>query len=365
VDLEWLLNVLISGAAFLVILVVVIMAHELGHFGTAKLCGIKVEEFGIGFPPRALSFKRGETTYSLNWIPLGGFTKLAGEEDPNVPRSLASKSKGVRLLVLAAGSMMNVILPIILFTVIYMVPHDVAMEPVLVKDVAAGSPAAVAGIRAGDTILSLDGKTLRNRADLSSYAYLSLGKEVTLLVEHSDATTETVSLVPRWQYPAEEGPIGVEFDVDAILLNRTVVEESYPFWKAVPLAITQCIDTLILYKNSIVLMIAGVFGFSESVWGLVGIAYMTGEVARAGFVSLLEFTAFISIMLAVVNLFPLPALDGGRVAFVLLEVFRGGRVVSPEIEGKIHLVGFVLLFSVMIFFVVYDLMRIINGVTPI
>ncbi len=364
-SLEWLLQVLISTAAFLVVLAIVILAHELGHFSTAKAFGIKVEEFGIGFPPRIGSLKRGETRYSLNWIPLGGFTKLAGEEDPAVPRSLAGKSKGVRLLVLGAGSLMNLILPVILFTIIYMVPHDVAIEPVIVKDVAVDSPAAVAGIKTGDTILSLDDKPVRNTSDLNRYVNLKLGKETSVLVAHSDTSTETVTLVPRWQPPQGEGAMGVEIDLENAWLNRNIIEESYPFWEAIPLAVNLCIETIVLYKNSIVLMIAGVFGFSESVWGLVGIAYMTGEVAKSGFISLLEFTAFLSIILAIINLFPLPALDGGRLAFVFLEIFRGGKVISPEVEGKIHLVGFILLFSIVIFFLVYDLMRISSGVTPI
>ena len=108
--------ILISLVAFLAVLAVIILAHELGHFATAKAFGVKVEEFGLGFPPRLLSIRRGETLYSLNVVPLGGFTKMAGEEDPGVPRSLASKSKGIRLLVLSAGSLMNAILPILLFS---------------------------------------------------------------------------------------------------------------------------------------------------------------------------------------------------------------------------------------------------------
>ncbi len=119
-----------------------VLVHELGHFITARAFGVKVDEFGIGFPPRIASFKRGETVYSVNSVPLGGFVKLAGEEDPRVERSLAGKSYGARILVLSAGSLMNLILPLILFSIAFSVPHDVAVGQVSIEGVSANSPAA-------------------------------------------------------------------------------------------------------------------------------------------------------------------------------------------------------------------------------
>ena len=129
-----------------VALSVIIIVHELGHFITAKAIGVKVEEFGIGFPPRLLGIKRGETLYSLNAIPFGGFNKLSGEEDPTVPRSLASKGIGSRLLVISAGSLMNFLLAFLLFSIVFMIPHDVIVGQVVVEEVAPSSPAATAGI---------------------------------------------------------------------------------------------------------------------------------------------------------------------------------------------------------------------------
>jgi len=130
---------LITIIAFLGVLVVLIIAHELGHFATAKASGVKVEEFGLGFPPRLLSVRRGETLYSLNAIPLGGFTKMAGEEDPKVSRSLASKSVGTRLLVLSAGSLMNALLPLLLFSIAFMVPHNMIIGQVIAEEVVPNS----------------------------------------------------------------------------------------------------------------------------------------------------------------------------------------------------------------------------------
>ncbi|GAH79458.1 unnamed protein product, partial [marine sediment metagenome] len=144
------MSIIITTLIFLGVLAVLILAHELGHFATAKAFGVRVDEFGLGFPPRLISVRRGETRYSLNAIPLGGFTKMAGEEDPKVPRSLASKGVGTRLIVLSAGSIMNALLPILLFSIAFMVPHDVVTGEVLVEEVAPNSPAETAGIEAGD-----------------------------------------------------------------------------------------------------------------------------------------------------------------------------------------------------------------------
>ncbi len=235
----------------LAVLSVIVMAHELGHFITAKAAGVRVDEFGLGFPPRLLSIKRGETRYSLNAIPFGGFNKLAGEEDPTVPRSLASKGIGTRLLILSAGSIMNILLPFVLFSIAFMVPHTVVMEPIVVKAVALGSPAARAGIQAGDTILSINEKPLQNLSDLKRYIQLNLGEEVAILVKHSDSTTEAIRAIPRWKPPQGQGAIGIEMDIEAARSDRTITSQSYPPWKAIPLAMTEFVQTFVLYKNGI------------------------------------------------------------------------------------------------------------------
>jgi len=350
---------IITIVAFLGILAVIIIAHELGHFTTAKAFGVKVDEFGLGFPPRLLSIKRGETRYSLNAIPLGGFTKMAGEEDPKVPRSLSSKSIGVRLLVLSAGSLMNLLLPLFLFSIAYMVPHDLVTEPVVVEKVALNSPAAMAGIEAGDTILSLDNKPVHNISYLQRYIYLNLGEETTLLIRRSDSTTEEIQVIPRWEPPQDQGAIGIQLDVEAARLNRTIVSQHEPFWRAIPMGVKECIETFVLFKNGIISMFIG--AAPVELTGPVGIAQITGEVAKAGISPLLEFAAFLSINLGIINLFPLPALDGGRIVFVLLEWVRRGKRISPKREGMVHLIGFVLLIGAMLAITYRDIIRIISG----
>ena len=346
---------LLTVLSFIAVLIVIVLAHECGHFFVARAFGVRVDEFGIGFPPRLFSIKRGGVRYSINALPIGGFVKLAGEEDPSVPGSLAGKKTGVRVLVLVAGSLMNALLPVLLFSIALMVPHNIVSGQVLVEGVPAGSPAALAGIQAGDTLLEIDGKTMHNNSDLQRSIQSHLGNEVTILVRHGDATTESVSVIPRWRPPEGEGAIGVVIRT----VDPTLVRESYPFWRAIPMGVMECIETFLLFKNVIISMILG--SVPVVLAGPVGIAQITGEAARAGLSPLLEFAAFFSINLAIINLFPIPALDGGRIVFVLLEWVRRGKRVPPRIEGMVHLTGFFLLIGMMILFTYQDIIRIITG----
>ncbi len=346
-----LLDLLIGLAVISVILLV----HELGHFISAKAVKVKVEEFAMGFPPRLLSFKRGETTYSLNAIPFGGFNKLAGEEDPEVPSGLAVKSIPVRLLVISAGSIMNILLALVLFSITFMVPQDVPVGDVIVGEVAPGSPAAAAGILPGDTIISLNDKPINNNGDLSNNIQLHLGSEITMAIEHSDNSIEYFQLVPRWKPPEDEGSIGVMVTTE----NISVVSQSYPFWEAIPKGFVGLYETVILYKNGIIGVIIGTA--PADFFGPVGIVQATGEIAGYGFVPLLEFAAFISLILGLLNLFPLPALDGGRIAFIMLEWIRRGKRISPKREGLVHLVGFVIFMAIMLAVTFQDIVRIISG----
>ena len=346
---------IITIVAFLVVLAVLILAHELGHFTTAKAFGVKVEEFGLGFPPRLLSVKLGETRYSINAVPLGGFIKMAGEVDPKETRSLASKNIATRILVLSAGSLMNALLPLLLFSTAFMVPHNIVIAEVVVQEVAPNSPAAIAGIDSGDTILSVNEHPVQNIGDLRRYIQLNLGKETTLVVSHSDSTTEEVQLIPRWKPPEGEGAIGVVVS----MLNPTIVRQSEPFWKAIPLGVKEGIETFVLFKNEIIRIFIG--ATSLQVGGPVAIAQITGEAAKAGISPLLEFAAFLSINLAIINIFPLPALDGGRIVFVLLEWVRRGKRISPKTEGLIHAIGFALLMAAILAITYQDIIRIISG----
>lgn len=350
---------LITVVSFLAVIAVLIIAHELGHFLTAKAFGVKIEEFGLGYPPRLFGLKRGGTIYSLNALPLGGFVKMAGEEDPKAKGSLASKSIGARLIVLSAGSLVNALLPLILFSIAFMLPHDTIVGQVVIEEVAADSPAALAGIEPQDTVISAGGKKINNNMELSRYIQLNLGKEVTFLVEHADLSREEVTLIPRWQPPPGQGATGIVIKT----VEPTIVREQESIWRAIPLGINQTIETLALFKNAILSIFLGTTELEPV--GPVGIAQITGEVAKAGPSPLLEWTSIISMNLAIINLLPLPALDGGRIAFVLLEWVRRGKRISPEKEGRVHMIGFILLMGLILAITYQDIMRIISGDSPI
>ncbi|MFQ5860011.1 MAG: RIP metalloprotease, partial [Dehalococcoidia bacterium] len=332
---------------FLGVLAVLVLVHELGHFLAAKANGIRVLEFGFGFPPRLVGVRKGETLYSINLVPLGGFVKLAGETDLREPGSLASKSAAVRTLVLSAGPLMNALLPVLLFTVVFIIPQQTVVGRVVIREVASDSPAQLAGIQSGDVVLKAHGRTVENAGDLGYLVQLRLGAEMEWLVQRGERL-ETARLVPRWRPPEGQGATGVGIQTQ----DMQIVSRSYPFWEAIPLGARRTVDILVLAKNEVTKWIIGTS--SPQVAGPVGIAQMTGEVAQAGFLPLLEFTALLSINLAILNILPIPMLDGGRLVFVGLEWVRRGKRIPPEKEGLVHLVGFALLITLVVVITYFD-----------
>ena len=340
---------------FLLILGLLIFVHEGGHFIVAKLSGIKVEEFGMGFPPRIFGIRRGETIYSLNWIPLGGFCKMLGEEDPSAPRSFASKRPAVRLATLAAGPLMNAILPIVLLSIAFMVPRQVVVGDVVIDQVVPDSPAAEAGIVPGDTVLSINGNSIQNIGDVIYDIHLKMGEKITLELKGADGNLKTATLIPRWNPPPGEGAVGIAMG----MVNTGNVSQSYPFGEAVPKSISSIGDTFVLMRNEVTSWF--VQKKAPEVAGPVGIFQLTGEVREAGPSYIIQFTAFLSLNLAIVNILPLPALDGGRIVFVLLEVVRRGKRVSPRTEGLIHYVGFAMLIALILVISYFDILRVVRG----
>ena len=386
----WLLVIPVVGA--------LIFVHELGHFATAKWFGIKVTEFGFGFPPRIFGFTRGETTYTLNWIPLGGFVRMVGEEDPTDPRSFARQSVLKRAIVLCAGSFMNVLTPLVIFIVLFAIPRDTVVGSVIINGVAPRSPASAAGLRADDTIISIDGHRIDNHADLIKRVMARLGASTELAVRRGAivsglgsspelSSIETVrlnarlnppdmtvvdevtdpeseaSLIEARRYDARlqigdilrQGPTGILIGT----ANPKVVKRSHPLWRAIPMSFREIWDVLLVTKNGIVRWVAG--GPDPGFAGPVGIAQITGEFARAGVSPVFELMALISISLGIINILPIPALDGGRLMFVVLEWVRRGRRISPQREGLVHMVGFALIIGFVVFMSYRDIGRIISG----
>lgn len=376
---------LVTLLSFFGVLLVLVVIHELGHFITAKMAGVTVQEFGVGYPPRLYAYRFRGTEYSINLLPLGGFVKLLGEEDPNETArgdtaggaaaallpggaagavtdgkpevTLASKSAPVRIGILAAGALMNAVLPVVLFSASYMLPQDVVTGAVKVQDVIAGSPAAVAGIRTGDTIIRINDRTVQRIQDVGYSIQLNLGAPIEVAVKRAEGDHTVVHLTPRWNPPVGEGATGIVI----VMPEVTTATQALPIWEAVPKAVRQSFDMVTLFKNGIISMFTNSNPQARQVAGPVGIAQMTGEVAKAGIPSLLEWSAFLSMNLAIFNLLPIPMLDGGRIFFVLLEVARGGRRIPPEREGVVHMVGFVLLMTFVVVVSINDIVRIFSG----
>lgn len=386
----WLLIIPVLG--FLIFI------HELGHFVTAKRFGIKVTEFGFGFPPRLFGVPYRGTIYSINLIPLGGFVKMVGEEDPTDPGSFARQVVWKRAIVLVAGSFMNLVVPVVIFTTMFMLPHDVLVGSVLISGVSPDSPAQEAGLRSGDTILSVDGHRVDNTADLLRRVMKNLGKSTELTVRRGAVVTglrmspdlmtvETVNVTPRLNPPRQK-VVEVVTDpqrevslVDARRYNREieigetltqgfigifigtanarVVSERLPLWEAVPMSFGRIRDVLVITKNGIQRWISG--GPDPGLAGPIGIAQVTGEVAEVGLAPVFELMALLSISLGIINVLPIPALDGGRLLFVVIEFLRRGRRISPQREGLVHLVGFVILIGLILFMSYFDVLRILNG----
>ena len=335
-----------TAIILVVVLSVLIFVHEFGHFVMAKLFGTGVEEFGFGFPPRLFGIRRGETTYSVNWIPLGGFVKIQGENgaDTKDPRNFGNKKVWQRAVILCAGVFMNLVLAWGLLTVGFLVGLPAAVEElpanarisdakIQVMSVLDGSSAAAAGLQAGDVLLSVDGLALNGIEQFQTHTGAREGETVSLTYRRNGDIL-TVGLVPRMMAETARAGVGV-----AIIQTGLV---SYPLW----LAPIQAVGAVGYYVQEILSAFGGLIrdlavgqpvGVEFS--GPVGIAVITAEVTQMGFRYLLQFIALLSVNLAVVNILPLPALDGGRVVFLIVEKIRR-RPVSVRIESAVHNFGF-------------------------
>lgn len=345
------MEILVTIIQFLAVLALVVVVHEWGHFAAAKAMGIQVNEFAIGFPPRLLGFRKGETLYSLNLLPLGGFVKLEGENDPSKPRSLASKGVGTRFLVLVAGPFMNAVLAVVLLTGLFMFTVD----ELSVRGVSPDSPAEMAGVLPGDTLLRVNHERVRNFHALADRINAHRGEEIEWLIRRDGAEMRLL-LVPRANPPEGQGATGITVQIG----GRQQASPVRPPWEALWMGLKRTGLVLEAMKDEVSGVVSG--GKTPEVAGPIGIAQLTGEVARdAGLISLVPLAALFSISLAVFNILPFPALDGGRLAFVILEWVRRGKKIPPEKEGLVHLVGFVVLIAIIITISYNDITRIVDG----
>lgn len=384
-----------------------VLVHEFGHFITAKWAGIRVEEFGLGFPPRVVGFRKRDgkgweviwfggrrseedsygsrkqtpfsgtsggvstpgapasshTIYSLNLIPIGGFVRMPGEngdindESGNYdPQSFAAKSAGKRLIVLVAGVTMNVLLAMILFTFAFGFGEPKLLPQI--GKVVSGSPADTAGIRSGDTIVSANSHAIKFFSDLQTIVTAEIQADknqhatvpVALQIQRPGSTELIATTVNvRVHPPAGQGPMGIE-------ASGKVVFDSIPLWQAPIRGVQYTFQTTADFLHAIGQMISGALPFQLA--GPVGIVNITGQVAQSipteGWWPILSLTAVLSLNLAIINILPFPALDGGRVVLILIEVLRGGKRLKPEVEGIINFAGMLMLLTLMVVITFFD-----------
>lgn len=386
-----------------------VLVHEFGHFLTAKWAGIRVEEFGLGFPPRLVGFRKRDqggwdvlwfgnngddeaggtqtpfsgtsggvsvagsavsnhTIYSLNILPIGGFVRMPGENgdvlDPDGnydPQSFAAKSAGKRIIVLVAGVVMNVILALVLFTIAYSLGEPT--YPAQIGQVMPGSPAQAAGLRADDTVISVNGQPVKLFDDLRNTVNQAIAQAnakdngrnktvpIDLVVLHKGVSQPVSIVVNARAHPTpDEGALGVA---------GKIVFVSAPAWQAPFKGVAHTYEVTRDFIATIGQMIVG--ATQPQVAGPVGIVKITGEVAQTipdlGWWPILSLTAILSLNLAIVNIIPFPALDGGRILLILIEIVRGGKRLKPEREGIINFVGMAILLTLMVIITISDVMH--------
>jgi regulator of sigma E protease len=353
--------------AFIAVLSILVFAHELGHFITARKFGAKCEEFGFGYPPRAFgAYKKKDgkwqtvignkkvddavsTIYSINWIPLGGFVKIKGENGDNTEDkdSFASKPIWQRTIILSAGVIMNVILAIVIISsgMMFGLPQmldgvkpqaEISNQQIQIIQVLKDTPASMAGVKIGDVILKVDEQEFISDQDLITYVDKNNNKELTYTLL-SRGKEVKLKITPELMEETGKGGIGIAI--------AEIGQVKYPWYVAIVEGVK--VTFLLLWA-----IISGLFGIIKSIFtgngvgadiaGPVGIATMTGQMIDMGLLYLMQFTAILSLNLAVINFLPIPALDGGRILFLIIEKIKG-KPVKQETEAVIHNIGFILL----------------------
>jgi len=342
---------ILTIAAAVFVFGLLVLVHELGHFITAKMTGMRVDEFAIGFGPKLLSKKRGETIYSLRAIPLGGFNDIAGMDPENNTagdRGFCAKPVLSRMIVILAGAGMNFVLPVILFFMIYATigTAQPATEPII-GGVIQGMSAEKAGLREGDKILSVDGQKVSTWIGFTEKLKNVKAGEDILLTYERDGVTGEVTVSPAYDEHEKRVLVGVQ---SSIVYEPKTISQSFT------LAITRTKEITFFMIESIARLFREPEQ-TEHLAGPIGIVQMSGQVAERGFVPLLNFAALLSINLGIVNLLPVPVLDGGHFVNLFIEAVRGKPLGSKAVAYT-QRVGIALLLMLMLFATKNDIVRV-------
>ena len=357
---------MITFLIFIAVIGVLVLVHEWGHFVMARRAGMKVEEFGFGFPPRLFGIKKGETIYSINAIPFGGFVKILGEDGDSRdnPRSFGAKSISARLKVVVAGVVMNFLFAVLLLILgnffglrIGLFDDELTSQArdkkIQIIQIVAGSPAEKAGLSVLDEIVGFEqnGILIETYTTEEVQAFTSEHKGETVIMVVRDGEISKKEIETRLNPPPGEGSMGIVMALTGVV--------SYPWYEAIWRGAYD--GAIIAYNTAYTygLLFKTLFADGKligEVSGPVGIAGITGQAARVGFSYLMQFVALISINLAILNIMPFPALDGGRAIFIIAEKFRGKQI-DKKIESAVNGFGFALLLALMIYVTVKDILK--------
>lgn len=342
---------LTTAVATIFVFGLLVLVHELGHFVTAKMVGMRVDEFAIGFGPKIISYQHGETLYSLRIIPLGGFNKIAGM-DPGEEQdqySFNAKSIPARMLVIVAGSAMNFVLPVVLFMIIFLSSGiDTPSSQPIIGNVFAEKPAVQAGLMVGDRIVAVNDAEITSWQQFVSIVQVNANNKLMLRYERQ-GNIQNTTVIPEYDEKAKRGIIGI----------MPQLEKIHPgFVETVTLAVKQ---TYMIATN----MLIGIWQMltgqvAAEVAGPIGVAQMAGEVAKLGLMPLLQFAAFLSINLGLINLLPVPVLDGGHFVTLAVEGLRGKPLNKNHLQF-IQMIGFALLMMLFLLATYKDLARFFEG----
>lgn len=356
---------------FLIVLTVLVLIHELGHYLVAKFFKIKVEEFGIGFPPRVWGKKIGETVYSINWLPIGGFVKLYGEDPAgggqlkiknqilnikNSSRAFFTRPWWQKALVIVAGVLMNFFLAVFILSFLFAAVGSLTSEnKVLITQTIKGSPAQAAGLKGGEVIESLNDQKITSTQQLISETKKYLGERISLKVR-SGGQLKEINITPRKDYPKNQGPLG-------IVISQKTEFKKYPLYQAPVEGFKEAIkrsELIIVGTTGVIAQLVTTGSVPQgAVAGPVAIAQVTGFFCSDVFVCL-NFVSFLSLNLAILNILPIPALDGGRLFFVIIEgILR--RKVHPKFESYTHAIGIAIILSLLLLITIYDVARVLSG----
>ena len=354
---------MLTFISFIVILGFLVLAHELGHFVSAIKLGVEVEEFGIGFPPRLFSIKRKGIIYSINWIPIGGFVKIKGESGEEVknPKSFAAQKTWKKSVILSAGVLMNFVVAFIFLSLGFFIGLPQALDKdapmdkvqdrhVMIMEVAPGSAAEEIGLQIGDNILAMNQREVVDSEFIYNFLTANGTQELNLSIERNKEILE-LKATPRALNEGETPVLGIG------MLDTGIVEYGFfsSIWQGArgTVLMTGRIFSAFYHLLADIITTGKV---SAGLAGPVGVAVITGQVVRLGFVYVLNFAAILSLNLAVLNILPFPALDGGRLLFAWIEKIRGKKI-TQKTEAMIHNSGFVLLMVLIIFITGRDFVK--------